>query len=252
MADPTIADYMKYADLQMAAEALYDFNAKKNATTLVPGKQLSDEPVPIDEKWLTDGNLHASRFTATDAKNFAAEWTVVDHISNTATGFSGTLFQNKDTGEMVMSFRSTEFVDDAARDSQATNAMEVAKCGFAFGQIADMEAWYQSLKASGKLSSDKHFSVTGYSLGGHLATAFNLMHNGDAFIDQVVTFNGAGVGKVKSASDNLGSVISAFDTLRYELDDHGHCRHCGSAIAGRFAPFDHAFGSRRVPVRLAE
>jgi pimeloyl-ACP methyl ester carboxylesterase len=36
------------------------------------------------------------------------------------------------------------------------------------------------------------FSVTGYSLGGHLATAFNLLHPGAA--TQVITFNGAGVG----------------------------------------------------------
>jgi pyruvate formate lyase activating enzyme len=42
-----------------------------------------------------------------------------------------------------------------------------------------------------------------------------------------------------------------YDILRYELDDHGHCRHCSTAIAGRFAHFSQAFGSRRVPVRLA-
>lgn len=32
MAQLTIADYLKYINLQMAAEALYDFNAVKNAT----------------------------------------------------------------------------------------------------------------------------------------------------------------------------------------------------------------------------
>jgi hypothetical protein len=37
-------------------------------------------------------------------------------------------------------------------------------------------------------------SVTGYSLGGHLAAAFNLLHFGSAAAPQVVTFNGAGVG----------------------------------------------------------
>jgi hypothetical protein len=37
-----------------------------------------------------------------------------------------------------MSFRSTEFIDDAARDNQATNAMEIKEAGFAFGQIRDM------------------------------------------------------------------------------------------------------------------
>ncbi len=218
MADPTIADYMKYADLQMAAEALYDFNAKEDAATLKPGDPLSDighYNGTINSAVLTTGNLHASKFTQTDAEAFVKEWTVVDHISNTKTGFSGTLFQNNHTKELVMSIRSTEFIDDAARDNQATNVMEIKEFGFAFGQIADMEAWYQNLKTSGKLPANQHFSVTGYSLGGHLATAFNMMHNGEAFIDQVVTFNGAGTGLLRNkASDNLTAIISAFDDLR--------------------------------------
>jgi len=39
-----------------------------------------------------------------------------------------------------MSFRSTEFADDAARDNEATNKLEIKDHGWAFGQIADMEA----------------------------------------------------------------------------------------------------------------
>jgi pyruvate formate lyase activating enzyme len=39
--------------------------------------------------------------------------------------------------------------------------------------------------------------------------------------------------------------------LRYELDAQGACVHCGTALAGRFAPaFERGFGRRRVPVRL--
>ena len=41
MAAPTIADYMKYADLQMAAEALYDFNAKEDAAIIVVEEPMS-------------------------------------------------------------------------------------------------------------------------------------------------------------------------------------------------------------------
>jgi len=214
MVDPTIADYMKCADLQMAAEALYGFNAKLNAAALVPGDGIF-KPQAIDSKWLTDGNLHASKFTTTDAQKFAGEWLVVDHISNTTTGFSGTLFENNFTHERVMSIRSTEFLDDAARDNQATNVMELKEYGFAFGQIDDMEAWYQSLKASGKLPAGQHFSVTGYSLGGHLATAFNLMHKGDLNGGQVFTFNGAGVGQIKSGNA-LQTVLAYFNDLRTE------------------------------------
>jgi pyruvate formate lyase activating enzyme len=38
--------------------------------------------------------------------------------------------------------------------------------------------------------------------------------------------------------------------LRYELDDSGHCKRCGSALPGRFAAFGKAFGPHRIPVRL--
>lgn len=34
-----------------------------------------------------------SRFTETQAQEFSQDWTVVEHIANTSTGFSGTLFQ---------------------------------------------------------------------------------------------------------------------------------------------------------------
>jgi pyruvate formate lyase activating enzyme len=41
-----------------------------------------------------------------------------------------------------------------------------------------------------------------------------------------------------------------YEIINYALDDAGHCRHCGTPIAGRFGPFGAAFGSRRIPVRL--
>ena len=39
--------------------------------------------------------------------------------------------------------------------------------------------------------------------------------------------------------------------LRYELDERGHCPHCGTAIAGRFGSHAPAFGRRRIPMRVA-
>ncbi|WP_202820702.1 hypothetical protein, partial [Variovorax sp. JS1663] len=164
---------------------------------------------------LVEGNKHASRFTEIQATEFEKHWEVLDQQANTSTGFSGTLFRNKDTNELVMSFRSTEFIDDAARDNQATNALEIAATGYAWGQIRDMEAWYQSLKDRGLLPPGQTFAVTGYSLGGHLATVFNLLHGptapvaDQADIGQVVTFNGAGVGGFEE-SIGLKSLVQQF------------------------------------------
>ena len=112
--------YLKYANLQIAAEA---FIALKDAP---PGTAASGL---LTEALLTIGNSRTSRFTRVDAQWFSEDWTVVEHTSNTTTGFSGTLFRAlRDdpehgvvAGEQVISFRSTEFVDYAVRDNQATN-----------------------------------------------------------------------------------------------------------------------------------
>ena len=131
MTTPSIADLLKYADLQMAAEAFLENPAD-------PTNVLKDERSLTAA--LVSGNNHASKFTEIQAKQFLLEWEVVAQQPNTGTGFSGTLFRNRETRELVMSFRSTEFIDDAARDNQATNDLEIKETGFAWGQIRDMEA----------------------------------------------------------------------------------------------------------------
>ncbi|ADX48579.1 Ig family protein [Paracidovorax avenae ATCC 19860] len=114
-----------------------------------------------------------------------------------------------------MSFRSTEFIDDAARDNKATNVLEIKETGFAWGQIADMQAWYAKLKSDpALLGGGQAFSVTGYSLGGHLATVFNLLNQDAA--QRVVTFNGAGVGRVNDGT--LQSAVNEFNDLRGSTD----------------------------------
>ena len=222
----TVSEMLKYANLQVAAEALYDFKAKEDPNA-APGSLLSDVvghyKGVIRPDVLTDGNEHATRFTSKEAADFAAQWEVVDHISNTTTGFSGTLFralksdpsQGITAGQLVLSFRSTEFIDDAARDCLATNSMEIKNTGWAWGQISDMEAWYATLKNTGLIPAGVKPDVTGYSLAGHLATAFNLLHQNE--LNRVVTFNGAGVGKTINGK-TPASVIADFIAMREHPD----------------------------------
>ena len=210
MATTFASTYLKFANLQMAAEAiLSNFNYSTPEGLLAA---------------LKFGNNRASKFTDTLASQFISDgWVVVAHQANTGTGFSGTLF--KYTGatdlsrglvrdELVLSFRSTEFIDDAVRDSQATNDLEVLKGGWAIGQIADMEKWFAELNASPALLQGKSFSVTGYSLGGHLATAFNILHEFESQrILGTYTFNGAGVGRVNS-NESLRGIVERFEQSR--------------------------------------
>lgn len=197
MTTPTTIDILKYADLQMAAEALLVND---------DGSLKSDL-----KKALTEGNKHASKFTTPQADAFLSEWSVVAQRANTPSGFSGTLFKNIKTNEYVLSFRSTEFIDDAARDNMATNTLEIKETGYAWGQLADMKAWYEELSgAGGQLAGGRPFSVTGYSLGGHLATAFNLMYGAAS---QTLTFNGAGVGTYDRGSVELKNLVQQFSDM---------------------------------------
>lgn len=209
--------YLKYANVQMAAEALF------NLQTASPGSIFSGSLAGSNLNILTVGNNRSSKFTAMQADEFSRDWEVVEHKSNTSTGFSGTLFRAFRTdqargitsGELVLSFRSTELIDDSARDNQATNTMEVKPYGWAFGQIDDMEKWYAELNAAASKLQGKNFAVAGYSLGGHLTTAFGLLRQDQGQSNRVTgtyTFNGAGVGEM--ASGTLTDAITLFDNAR--------------------------------------
>jgi hypothetical protein len=150
-----LANQLKYANLQLAAEAF--FIAKNAAPSTKRGLLNGASLISVDE--LKAGNTRSSRFTTEAATEFSLDWEIVEHIANTTTGFSGTLFRARRSdeargikaGELVLSFRSTEFLDDSARDNQATNALEIKECGWAFGQIADMESWYKSLREANRV-----------------------------------------------------------------------------------------------------
>ncbi|AVT22159.1 hypothetical protein C7Y68_20815 [Paracidovorax avenae] len=142
-----------------------------------------------------------------------------------------------------MSFRSTEFADDAARDNQATNTLEIKEKGWAFGQIADMEAWFQTLRSRGLIGDTEQVTVTGYSLGGHLAAAFTQLReekNDGGRIAATYTFNGAGVGILKDGA-KLSDLVNVFQTARVQggnagqfTTEEGTQRY--GALSSRFAP----------------
>ena len=168
-----ITTYLEYANLQIAAEA---FIGKTRGRTFQVKSEdnISDRTSDKLNDDLVEGNWHSSKFSKTLADEFVKRWKVVRHIGNTGTGFSGTLFEaiadnpaaGIKEGQQVLSFRSTEFVDDAVRDSRATNELEIADKGFAFGQISDMKEWIDELHKDGVMKND--ITVTGYSLGGRL------------------------------------------------------------------------------------
>ncbi|WP_294260892.1 calcium-binding protein [Propionivibrio sp.] len=202
----------------MAAEALYSFDTrKKDPNLLPPGDLLSSvghDSGVIDPAVLTSGNEHASRFTATEAAAFVAQWEVVDHLSNTTTGFSGTLFKNKsNTNELVLSIRSTEFIDDVVRDCVATNAMELKAFGWAFGQINDMEAWYANLSKPGGPLAGKHFSVTEAASAGTDLVQSSVTYSLAANVENLTLTGTNAINGTGNALDNILIGNSAVNTL---------------------------------------
>ena len=177
---------------------------------------------------LEEGNFHASRFLPEQAAKFVdgnAGYLILAQYRNDpqqpgASGFSGTLVQSFSTGELTLSFRSTEFFEDAVRDTISTGDQEIRQLGWAFGQIAEMEAWYTQLRADPNLLGGKSFNVTGYSLGGHLATAFNILRREESTETPVIstyTFNGAGVGDTRNGR-RLTDILADFNRLRSSAD----------------------------------
>ena len=226
---PSVAELLEMSRTQIVAEAfLKDEDDKPEF--LHPNKEKNEytfKDVALVPKILKYGNNHTSKLTEPQIKEFMENWKVVAYLPNTTTGFSGTLFQAKrdipgttiKAGEKVMSLRSTEFIDDAVRDNQATNKMEIADRGWAFGQIDDLEQWFQGLRNEKLIGDGEQIRITGYSLGGHLATAFNILHRDEGLIKNTYTFNGAGVGRKTKEEEmdkeTLKNIIHQFHETRY-------------------------------------
>jgi hypothetical protein len=118
----TIEQYLALAELAQAAYGTFSI-----------GK--------IDDTSLLTGN--AVKMTQGQAESFAGEWTVVHHLPNTASGFSGALFQNK-AGEYAFALCGTEGIID-----WNTDIGDLLLYGIALDQIVDMYNYRQSLINTG-------------------------------------------------------------------------------------------------------
>ncbi len=221
MSQSNISTWLQFALQQMAAESYLD--------QLASGRQLKDI--------LKDGNndirvIPSEQFSGktrfTDqltsyfvpAPGSSPRYQIVDHHANDATGFSATLLFDTQTQTHTLSFRSTEFlqqVDGGDRERDGFGAdLEISSDGFAFGQLVAMEDYYQSLKASGKLPAGAVLNVTGYSLGGHLATIFTELHTNE--VNHAYTFNGAGRGHITgTGATEVERMQGMLDLLRQVL-----------------------------------
>ena len=120
------------------------------------------------------------------------------------------------TNNFTLSFRSVEYSNqidggDWERDGRPGAAGEIAGLGFAFAQLVSMERYWRDIKAS--LPVDAVVNITGYSLGGHLATVFTELHAGE--VNHTYTFNGAGRGHLTGGTAGLAEPDRIREMLQF-------------------------------------
>ena len=212
MPQTEFSGWLQFALQQMAAESyLGGFNFS-DTTQLIDRLKFGNNNSTV--LGLTDPNAPTlsgmTRFTTVQSQQFAQRYQIVDHHANDATGFSATLMRERDaqgnlTNNFTLSFRSTEFreqVDggDHERDSRRGADGEITLHGFAFGQLASMETYYQTT-VKNLLPAGAVLNVTGYSLGGHLATVFTELHASE--VNHTYLFAAAGRGHVRISGNKI-------------------------------------------------
>ena len=147
------------------------------------------------------------------------------------------MFRDKSSGEYTVSFRSLEYAEESKggdwmRDGRPGGAGEISGRGLAFAQAASMERYLENLQqgrrydavsgkwiadaklaeASQALTSGGGANITGFSLGGHLASVFTLLH-GD-LVKHAYVFNASGLGMLDGLNPTHPGYV---DLLRRDL-----------------------------------
>lgn len=153
-----------------------------------------------------------TKLTSTQVDYFVKNYNILDYHGNDNTGFSATLFKNNTSGEKTISFRSTEYAEDFYKDTTADR--EIDANGTAIAQITSLVNYIENLKRTGILQPGDKLNVTGYSLGGHLASTFYKMYANEFDFGTLDFFNSPGVGYIQPLTNNEDPYVSFKDTLK--------------------------------------
>ncbi|RLJ69168.1 hypothetical protein, partial [Sulfurisoma sediminicola] len=130
----TIQDLFQQAQLAEAAYAnLWDADLK--------------QPISDNEKLIAALRGPENKdFSDSQARAFVLDWQVIDHLPDTAAGFSATIFKNRHTGAYHLAIRgSTDFPDFSA------DAALIATDGIAVRQLVDLyNFWQRATTAEGQ------------------------------------------------------------------------------------------------------
>lgn len=81
-----------------------------------------------------------SKFSPSQATTFVDNWEVIDHVPNTAFGFSATIFRNRQSGVYTLAIRGT----NASSPADILNDINIiAGDGVAVAQLVDLYNFWQ-------------------------------------------------------------------------------------------------------------
>src|SRR5258706_3797121 len=193
-------------------------------------------------------NIGLTRFTNNQADEFLSNFRIIAQASDDPTvprsapssygstdilantGLSATLIQKKGSNEFTLAIRSTEYQPwsnggDRERDGFGAD-LAVLGQGFALAQIDALEKYYYFLRSTITTESGGFYlpagatlNVTGYSLGGHLATVFTELHAGE--ISHTYTFNALGRGTWDRTQGELRAMIDYYRSVLADSDYAG-------------------------------
>ena len=212
---------------QLAAESYFDNLKINNREDTVAALLFGNNPIGSDPTGV-------SRMASAQAEAFVDRYHIIHQYKNDGSGFSATLLFDKRKGQYTLSFRSTEFRSDGDGGDRSRDVMgagySIRDHGFAFAQIASMEDYYAHLKrgerwddatrtwrgdaALGDFAARSQgagfLNVTGYSLGGHLASVFTELHASE--IAHTYIFNSAGRGGLRAGA-SVRDVVTVFNDV---------------------------------------
>lgn len=172
---------------------------------------------------------------------------LLKHVDNPRTGYQGTVYQQLDTGAIVVAHRGTEFDREPFRDGLADAGMAMARHNVQIKDAVELTRWAvdhaRSEKVTGIYGRASEVTVTGHSLGGTLAqaTAHHFGLRGETFnaygaasLDRRIPEGGDHVLNHVMATDPVSAASPHYGQVRiYALPEEISRLHAGGYHEGR-------------------